>query len=39
MRGPVDAALTFSALRAMAQEVSSLPFASRPAYVKWLPDA
>ena len=38
MRGPVDAALTFPALRAMAQEVSSLPFASRPTYVKWLPD-
>jgi hypothetical protein len=39
MRGPVDAALTFPALRAMAQEVSSLPFASQPTYVKWLPDA
>jgi hypothetical protein len=34
MRGPVDAALTFPALRAMVQEVSSLP-----TYVKWLPDA
>jgi hypothetical protein len=39
MRGPVDAALTFPALRAMVQEVSSLPFASRPTYVNWLPDA
>jgi len=34
MRGPVDAALTFPALLAMVQEVSSLP-----TYVKWLPDA
>jgi hypothetical protein len=39
MRGPVDAALTFPTLRAMVQEVSRLPFASRPTYVKWFLDA
>jgi SRSO17 transposase len=40
MRGPVDAALTFPALRAIVQEVfTGLLFASRPTYVKWLQDA
>jgi SRSO17 transposase len=40
MRGPVDEALTFPALRAIVQEVfTGLLFASRPTYVKWLQDA
>jgi SRSO17 transposase len=40
MRGPVDAALTFPALRAIVQEVfTGLLFASRPTYVRWLQDA
>jgi len=37
MRGPVDAALTFPAVRAIVQEVfTGLLFASRPRYVAWL---
>jgi SRSO17 transposase len=40
MRGPVDKALTFPALRAIVQEVfTGLLFASRPRYVKWLQTA
>jgi SRSO17 transposase len=40
MRGPVDAALTFPALRAIVQEVfTGLLFASRPTYVTWLHEA
>jgi len=37
MRGPVDAALTFPALRAIVQEIfTGLLFASRPRYLTWL---
>jgi SRSO17 transposase len=40
MRGSVDAALTFPALRAIVQEVfTGLLFASRPRYVAWLQKA
>src|SRR5712691_10115968 len=40
MRGPVDAALTFPALRAIVQEVfTGLLFASRPRYLTWLQTA
>jgi SRSO17 transposase len=37
MRGPVDGALTFPALRAIVQEIfTGLLFASRPRYLTWL---
>lgn len=40
MRGPVNPALTFPAVRAMVQEVfTGLLFASRPTYMKWLNEA
>lgn len=40
MRGPVDAALTFPALRAIVQEIfTGLLFASRPRYLTWLQTA
>jgi SRSO17 transposase len=40
MRGPVDEALTFPAVRAIVQEVfTGLLFASRPTYGKWLQQA
>jgi SRSO17 transposase len=39
-RGPVPAALTFPAIRAIVQEVfTGLLFASRPRYLKWLNEA